>query len=240
MSNTLFHPADARGHIDHGWLETWHSFSFASWYDPAKVHFGMLRVLNDDRVAPGMGFGTHPHDNMEIITIVIKGALAHQDSMGHIQAIYPDEVQVMTAGTGIMHSEYNHHPEEPVELFQIWIFPDERKVAPRYDQRTFDPQLRKDKLQILVSPIHNEDEGLKIHQNAWIYRATPASGKLISGKAHSPNSGFYIFVIEGSISAASQKLSRRDALGIWDADSFSFEALEDSDVLVLEVPMSTS
>ena len=238
MEKTVFHPAAERGHADHGWLNAWHSFSFASWYDAAKIHFGMIRVLNDDTVAPGMGFGKHPHDNMEIITVVMKGALEHKDSMGHTEAIYPDEVQVMSAGTGVVHSEYNHDDTEAVELFQIWIIPNKKNVTPRYEQRDFDPEKRKDALLMLVSPIDKEDEGLKIHQDAWIYRSTPGKGVSISGKAHSANNGFYIFVIEGNMKVSGQQLNRRDAIGIWEADSFTIEATEDSDVLILEVPMN--
>ena len=238
MAKTIVHPAGERGHADHGWLNTWHSFSFAGWYDPAKVHFGMLRVLNDDWVAPGMGFGKHPHDNMEIITVVIKGALEHKDSMGHTEAIRPDEVQVMSAGSGILHSEYNHHRTEAVELFQIWIFPAQREVTPRYDQRAFAPEGRKNTLQMLVSPMDSDDDGLKIHQNAWIYRSAPDSGTTLTGKAHNSNSGFYILVIEGGVEVDGKKLGRRDALGIWETDSFSIAATEDSDVLILEVPMN--
>ncbi len=237
MAKTVFHPASGRGHIDHGWLNTAHSFSFAGWYDPEKVHFGMLRVLNDDWVAPGMGFGKHPHDNMEIITVVVKGALEHKDSMGHTETIYPDEVQVMSAGTGILHSEYNHDETEAVELFQIWIFPEQRSVTPRYDQRAFDPELRKDSLLLLASPANSADESLKIHQQAWVYRTTPGAHRTMAANAHSSNSGFYIFVIEGSIELEGQKLGRRDAMGLWETDSFSFNTQEDSDVLIFEVPM---
>ena len=197
----------------------------------------MLRVLNDDWVAPGMGFGKHPHDNMEIITVVIKGALEHKDSMGHTETIYPDEVQVMSAGTGILHSEYNHDETEAVELFQIWIFPEQRSVTPRYDQRAFDPEQRKDRLLLLASPSNSADEGLKIHQQARVYRTTPGAHRTTTGNAHSSNSGFYIFVIEGSIELEGKKLGRRDAMGLWETDSFSFNTLEDSDVLVFEVPM---
>ena len=240
MAKTIFHPAADRGHVNHGWLNTWHSFSFASWYDPTKIHFGMLRVLNDDTVAGGSGFGKHPHDNMEIITVVIKGALEHKDTMGHTEAIRADEVQVMSAGTGLEHSEYNHNHHEAVELFQIWIFPEKRGVTPRYDQRPFDPAQRKDQLQMLVSPISNTDQGLKINQQAWIYRTELSAGKKITLQPHTAGHGFYIFVIEGSAEVSGTKLGRRDAIGIWETDLAEVTAAQSADVLILEVPMALS
>ena len=216
MAKTIFHPAADRGHVNHGWLNTWHSFSFASWYDPTKIHFGMLRVLNDDTVAGGSGFGKHPHDNMEIITVV------------------------MSAGTGLEHSEYNHNHHEAVELFQIWIFPEKRGVTPRYDQRPFDPAQRKDQLQMLVSPISNTDQGLKINQQAWIYRTELSAGKKITLQPHTAGHGFYIFVIEGSAEVSGTKLGRRDAIGIWETDLAEVTAAQSADVLILEVPMALS
>jgi hypothetical protein len=237
MAKTVLHTADSRGHANHGWLDTYHSFSFASWHNPERTHFGALRVLNDDYVKGGYGFGKHPHDNMEIISIVLQGALEHQDSMGHTQAIHPDEVQVMSAGTGVVHSEYNHNKDEDVNLIQIWIFPKERQIAPRYDQKVFDPAERKNKLQLLVSPRDNEDEGLKINQDGWIYRTELDNSKSLELKPHTSQHGFYIFVIEGSIIANGQQLNRRDALGISDVDSLKIEAGVNSDLLVLEVPM---
>jgi redox-sensitive bicupin YhaK (pirin superfamily) len=237
MVKTVLHTADSRGHANHGWLDTYHSFSFASWHNPERIHFGALRVLNDDYVKGGYGFGKHPHDNMEIISIVLKGALEHQDSMGHTQAIHPDEVQVMSAGTGVIHSEYNHNKDEDVNLIQIWILPKERQIAPRYDQRVFDATERKNKLQMLVSPRDNEDEGLKINQDAWIYRTELEKGKALELKAHSEQHGFYLFVIEGSIATDGQQLNRRDALGISGTDTVKIEAGENTDLLILEVPM---
>jgi redox-sensitive bicupin YhaK (pirin superfamily) len=237
MAKTVFHTADSRGHANHGWLDTYHSFSFASWHNPERVHFGALRVLNDDYVKGGYGFGKHPHDNMEIISIVLKGALEHQDSMGHTQAIHPDEVQVMSAGTGVIHSEYNHNKDEDVNLIQIWILPKERQIAPRYDQRVFDATERKNRLQMLVSPRDNEDEGLKINQDAWIYRTELEKGNALELQAHSEQHGFYLFVIEGNISADGQQLNRRDALGISGVSTVKVEAGEHTDLLILEVPM---
>ena len=238
MATTIFHAADKRGHAKHGWLDAHHSFSFANWYDPAKVHFGMLRVLNDDIVDGGMGFGKHPHDNMEIITIVLDGSLEHQDSMGHKEAIVPNEVQVMSAGSGVVHSEYNPDPNKKVNLLQTWIFPNKKNVTPRYDQKMFPAEDRVNILQALVSPIDNNDDGLKIHQDAWIYRTTLEEGKSLAHTFHNKNSGAYVFVIDGSISAEGQQLNKRDALGISDADSFEITAAKQSDVIIFEVPMS--
>jgi len=237
MAKTVFHAADKRGHANHGWLDAHHSFSFASWYDPTKVHFGELRVLNDDIVAGGKGFGRHPHDNMEIITIVLEGALEHKDSMGHTQQIVPNEVQVMSAGSGITHSEYNPDPDKRANLLQTWIFPKEQNVQPRYDQKTFRADERVNKLQALVSPIDNNDAGLKIHQNAWIYRTTLESGKSVIHTLHSNQHGVYIFVIDGKAKIGEQVLGKRDAMGISDTEAIEITADATSDVLVFEVPM---
>jgi quercetin 2,3-dioxygenase len=237
MAKTIFHPANERGHANHGWLDAHHSFSFANWYDPTKVHFGALRVLNDDIVRGGTGFGKHPHDNMEIITIILDGTLAHKDSMGHEQTIVPGEVQVMSAGSGVVHSEYNHDPHNSVNLLQTWIFPNKRGVEPRYDQRAFDEAGRKNQLQMLVSPIENDDEGLKIHQDAWIYRTKLDTGKSVNHTLHSNGHGAYIFVIEGQVEIDGKTLNKRDAMGISEAEAFEIKAAADSDVIVFEVPM---
>lgn len=237
MAKTVFHPADKRGHANHGWLDAHHSFSFANWYDPEKVHFGALRVLNDDIIDGGQGFGSHPHDNMEIITIILDGVLEHKDNMGHTKQVVPEEVQVMSAGTGITHSEYNPHPTNKTNVLQTWIFPDEENVLPRYDQRNFAPEERLNKVQTLVSPITGYDSGLKIHQDAWIYRTTLESGKSISHTIHSPRHGVYIFLIDGKVKVGDQELNKRDALGISDTSTFEITADEKSEVLMLEVPM---
>ncbi len=236
MAKAIFHAADKRGHANHGWLNAHHSFSFANWYDPNKVHFGALRVLNDDIVAGGEGFGRHPHDNMEIITIVLDGKLEHKDSMGHTQQIIPNEVQVMSAGSGVTHSEYNPDPEKAANLLQTWIFPDKKGVQPRYDQKMFDPQERLNKMQTLVSSIDNNDEGLKIHQDAWIYRTTLEPGKSLAHQLHSGH-GAYIFVIDGNVNIGTQAMGKRDALGISEAEDFEISATTTSDVLIFEVPM---
>lgn len=235
--NTIFHAADTRGHADHGWLNAKHSFSFAGYHNPERIHFGALRVLNDDIVAPGMGFGKHPHDNMEIITIVLDGALEHKDSMGHTQAIHPDEVQVMSAGTGVFHSEYNHHKDKGVNLLQTWIFPNKKNVKPRYDQRVFPAAERLNTWQPLVSPEGKEDGGIKIHQDAWIHRATIEEGKTLSYQTHNPGTGLYIFMIDGDINAENLTLKKRDAVGITGATEVMLAAKAQSDVLIFEVPM---
>lgn len=237
MNNIIFHPADTRGHANHGWLNAKHSFSFAGYYDPSRIHFGALRVLNDDIVAPGMGFGKHPHDNMEIITIVLDGALEHADSMGHTQAIHPNEVQVMSAGTGVFHSEYNHNKDKEVNLLQTWIFPNKKNVKPRYDQRVFPAEERVNQWQTLVSPEGKDDGGIKIHQDAWIYRATVEAGQTLSHKLHSTENGLYLFVIDGSANANGQQLTKRDAVGFTELDELNITADSKSDVLLFEVPM---
>ncbi len=238
MAKTVFHSAASRGHADHGWLKTYHTFSFAGYHDPSRIHFGVLRVINDDTVKGGFGFGKHPHDNMEIITIVLKGALEHKDSMGHTEAIRPNEVQVMSAGTGILHSEYNHNKGEDVELFQVWMFPDKHGVTPRYDQRVFAPEDRINKLQTLVSSIDKDEEGLKIHQDAWIYRTELKQGSSIQHKLHTAGHGAYVLLVEGSATVNGQKLNRRDAVGISETDNIELVADADSDILVFEVPMN--
>lgn len=238
MAKTVFHSADTRGHANHGWLDAHHSFSFAGYYDPQRIQFGMLRVLNDDIVAGGMGFGTHPHDNMEIITIILDGALEHKDSMGNTGVINPNEVQVMSAGSGIQHSEYNHNRDKEVNVFQTWIFPNKDNVTPRYDQRLFPEEERINILQTLVSPIDREDEGLKIHQDAWIYRTSLEAGKSITHQMNDKKNGAYVFVVTGKINTEEKALGRRDAIGIYDTDSFTINADEKSDVLIFEVPMT--
>lgn len=237
MAKTIFHPSHQRGHADHGWLNAHHSFSFAGYHDPTKVHFGVLRVLNDDIVAPGMGFGKHPHDNMEIITIVLRGALEHADSMGHTEAIHENEVQVMSAGTGVFHSEYNHNKDRDVNLLQIWLFPQHKNVQPRYDQRLFPAEERVNKWQTLVSPIDNEEPGLKIHQQARIYRSNLQKGQSLAHKLTDAGKGVYIFLIEGSVTVDGKQLNKRDAIGISDAAQVNISAEADSDILMLEVPM---
>lgn len=233
---TIFHPASDRGHADHGWLNAHHSFSFASWYDPAKVHFGMLRVLNDDIVAGGQGFGTHPHNDMEIITIILEGALEHRDNMGNGSIIRPGDVQVMSAGTGVLHSEFNPSPTEKTNLFQLWVFPKENGIAPRYDQKTFDPNERKNKIQLVASGFKKNDE-LYIHQDAALSLSQLDAGKSLEYTMNKEGNGAYIMVIKGKLKIDEQELGRRDALGLWETQKFEIHAEESSEILIVEVPM---
>lgn len=233
---TIFHKADSRGHADHGWLNAWHSFSFAGYHDPARVHFGVLRVLNDDTVAGGMGFNTHPHDNMEIITIPLAGKLEHQDSMGNTGVISKGEVQVMSAGTGIRHSEKNKLPNELLKLLQIWVFPNKENVEPRYDQRAFDLDASKNTFVNIVSPM-GQGDGLHIHQDAWFQLGKLDKGTTIEYDLKDRAHGIYAFVIEGTVTINGEKMNRRDGAGITDVHQLSIVAGEDSEILLMEVPM---
>lgn len=232
----IFHPANERGHANHGWLNAYHSFSFASWHDDAKVHFGLLRVLNDDTIAAGMGFGTHPHDNMEIVTIPLKGVLEHKDSMGNIGQIKPGEIQAMSAGSGITHSEYNGSKTEETKLFQIWVFPKVRNITPRYDQRTFNVADRKNKFQTLVSP-EKSDKTMWINQDAFFSMGNFDKGQSVDYKMNMKGNGVYLMLIEGEAEIDGQKLSRRDAVGIWETDKVGIKVNSDSEILAIEVPM---
>lgn len=236
---TIIHKADSRGFASHGWLQANHSFSFANYQNPEKVHFGALRVLNDDIIAPKMGFGTHPHDNMEIITIPLKGVLKHKDNMGdEWLSVLPGEVQVMSAGTGVQHSEINGSADEHLSLFQIWIFPNKQNVAPRYDQKSFDAKERKNKLQTLVSSIDENHEGsLKIHQDAVISRIDLDKSTAFEYKLKSENHGVYIMTISGSVLIDNTVLETRDAAGVSETKSFAIKAEKDSSLLFIEVPM---
>lgn len=237
MKNTVLHKANTRGHADHGWLKAYHSFSFASWYNPERVQFGALRVLNDDTVAAGMGFGTHPHDNMEIITIPLEGDLAHKDSMGNAATIKTGDVQVMSAGTGIQHSEFNPNADLQTKLFQIWLFPKTRNVTPRYQQITLDKSLQKNDFAQVLSP-NADDTGVWIHQDAWFYMSdfdADFSKKLSIKKE---GNGFYIMNIEGEIEVNGEKLQKRDAIGIWDTAELEIKANTASKFLVMEIPMN--
>lgn len=232
---TVFHPANQRGHANHGWLDAHHSFSFASWYDPSKMHFGALRVLNDDKIAGDMGFGTHPHDNMEIITIPLLGALKHRDSMGNEAMITAGEIQVMSAGTGIQHSEYNATSGD-LNLFQIWVFPNKKNVTPRYDQQLLDTAKMKNNFAQILSP-DPTDDGVWIHQNAWFHLGEFDKGQEADYSIKAANNGVYVFVVEGQITVNGQQLNKRDALGVWDTTNCSIIFNEKSKVLLLDVPM---
>jgi len=232
----ILHKANNRGHADHGWLNAWHSFSFANYHDPSKVHFGVLRVLNDDTIAGGMGFGTHPHDNMEIITIPLSGQLEHKDSMGNTGIISKGEVQVMSAGTGIRHSEKNKNQDEALKLLQIWVFPDKRNVEPRYDQKGFDLEAAKNNLLTIVSPM-GEKEGLNIHQNAWFSLGKLEKGFATTYDLKDKKNGVYAFVIDGDVTINEETLNRRDGLGIAETAKLEIKAITDAELLLMEIPM---
>ncbi|HEX9828277.1 MAG TPA: pirin family protein [Flavobacteriaceae bacterium] len=237
---TTIHKAESRGFANHGWLQANHSFSFANYYNPEKMHFGALRVLNDDVVAPKMGFGTHPHNNMEIITIPLKGVLKHRDNMhDKWQPIVPGEVQVMSAGTGVQHSEINGSESEHLNLFQIWIMPNKQSVKPRYDQNTFNESDRKNKLQTLVTSIDEDFEGsLKIHQDAMISRIDLDKNETFEYQLKSENHGVYVMTIHGNVSVGGDQLETRDAIEISETSTFEIKSNEDSGLLFIEVPMN--
>jgi redox-sensitive bicupin YhaK (pirin superfamily) len=237
MKNTIFHSAESRGNAQHGWLHSRHTFSFANYYNPERMHFGALRVLNDDIVAGGMGFGRHPHSNMEIISIPLYGDLEHQDSMGNKGIIKQGNVQVMSAGTGIEHSEYNANKDKEVKFLQIWLFPNKQNVTPRYDQITIKNQVNT--LQQIISPHADDEEGTWIHQNAWFNIATFDKGIRKSYTLHdSNNNGVYIFNISGFIKVDGQELKSRDAIGLWDVQTLEIQALSEAQFLIIEVPMN--
>ncbi|MFQ3174901.1 MAG: redox-sensitive bicupin YhaK (pirin superfamily) [Flavobacterium sp.] len=236
MKNTVLHKADTRGHADHGWLNAYHSFSFASWYNPERVQFGALRVLNDDTIAAGMGFGTHPHDNMEIITIPLEGDLAHKDSMGNTETIKTGDVQVMSAGTGVKHSEFNPNADLRTKLLQIWVYPNQQNVDPRYQQITLNPDDRKNKLQQILSP-NAEDDGAWIHQDAWFHLGKFDKGVEATYNLKKEGNGVYTFILSGKLTIDGQELETRDGYGIWDANSFDIKASTDAEFLLMEIPM---
>lgn len=234
--NTVLHKAADRGAADHGWLNAKHSFSFAGFYNPDKVHFGALRVLNDDIVAGGGGFPTHPHDNMEIVTIPLKGALQHKDSTGGEGIIEAGDVQIMSAGTGVRHSEFNASATEAVNLFQCWVFPKVENIKPRYDQRKFELADREGKWQIVVSPIE-ADNALWINQDARFLLTNIKAGNTQAYSNAFSGNGVYIMVIKGTVTINGTELNDRDALGVWEADSFDITAHTDAELLAIEVPM---
>jgi redox-sensitive bicupin YhaK (pirin superfamily) len=234
---TTYHSAETRGNASHGWLNANHSFSFAQYYNPKRMNFGALRVLNDDTIAPGMGFGTHPHDNMEIITIPLEGDLEHKDSMGNVGAINEGEIQVMSAGTGIQHSEYNKNQDKSINLLQLWVIPNANNVSPRYDQKSIRELKKNNAFYQVLSP-YTDDDGMWIHQEAWFHLGEFDKITETEYQIKKNGNGVYIFVIEGSLTVVNQVLNKRDALGVWEADKISFVAQPDSKVLLVEVPMS--
>lgn len=237
MANKILHKSGTRGLANHGWLESRHTFSFANYYNPDRMHFGVLRVLNDDIVAPGMGFGTHPHDNMEIISIPLEGDLEHKDSMGNVTVIRNGDIQVMSAGTGIQHSEYNKNRDQEVRFLQIWLFPNRKNVKPRYDQLSLKKEDRKNKLQQILSP-SPDDEGVWIHQDAWFHLGQLDKGREVNYRLKKAGNGVYAFVLSGSVLVDGTGLESRDGLGLWDTQEIVLKASQDAEILLMEVPMS--
>lgn len=236
MAQTVLHTAGSRGGADHGWLKSHHTFSFAGYFNPERVQFGALRVLNDDSVDGGMGFGDHPHDNMEIISIPLEGSLQHKDSMGNLATIEPGEIQAMSAGTGIYHTEYNKDKSKPVKFLQIWVFPNKRNVDPRYDQVKISLAEKPNQLVQVLSP-DPEDAGVWIHQDAWFNMGKLEKGSKVDYTIHKKGNGAYIFVLEGQIAVDGQLLDRRDGYGVWDTEGFNITASTDAEFLIMDVPM---
>ena len=233
---TIFHSSASRGHANHGWLKSHHSFSFANYYNPEKIHFGALRVLNDDYVAPGMGFGEHPHQNMEIISIPLEGDLEHKDSMGNITVIKHGDIQVMSAGTGVYHSEYNKSKSNAVKFLQIWVIPNKQNVTPRYDQITLNLKDRENKLQQILSPNKNDD-GVWIHQDAWFHLGDFTKDSEFTYTLKKEGNGLYVFLLSGTLMVDTHTLSARDGIGITAFEQINFKAGSDLSVLLMEVPM---
>jgi hypothetical protein len=234
--NTVLHKANTRGSADHGWLKVNHTFSFANYRNPDRMNFGVLRVLNDDTISGGKGFNPHPHENMEIITIPLQGSIEHKDNMGNSSVIEHGDVQVMSAGTGVVHSEYNANKELDLKVLQIWLFADKKNVEPRYQQMPIrDVETKNDFYQIL-SP-HQNDQGVWIHQNAWFNLGSFDHKKKLEYNIHSHKNGVYAFIIEGKAKIEGQSLDKRDGYGIWNVDAISIEIEKNSKILLMEVPM---
>jgi redox-sensitive bicupin YhaK (pirin superfamily) len=236
MAQTVLHKASTRGVADHGWLKSYQSFSFAGYYNPERINFGALRVLNDDTVSGGMGFGEHPHDNMEIISIPLEGKLQHKDSMGNVATIETGEIQVMSAGTGIYHAEYNPDLHHPVKFLQIWLFPNKRNVSPRYDQISLNDSGKRNELVQILSP-DAADAGVWVYQDAWFNLANFDAGIAKAYALHKEGNGVYIFVLEGELEVNGEKLETRDGLGVWDTGSIEIKAGTAAKFLLMEVPM---
>jgi hypothetical protein len=233
----IFHASSTRGEAKHGWLHAKHSFSFANYFDPKRIQFGALRVLNDDIIAPGMGFGSHPHDNMEIVTIPLEGALEHKDSLDNIGVIEADEIQVMSAGTGVFHSEYNKNKDKEVKVLQLWVLPKEKNVTPRYDQKSIKDLKKSNTLYPIVTPDPN-GPAMWIHQDAWFHMGDFNQSTEIEYKINKAGNGVYVFLIEGSAEIAGEAIKKRDALGIWETDRFNLKMASNSRVLLIEVPVN--
>ncbi|MES2828853.1 MAG: pirin family protein [Bacteroidota bacterium] len=237
MAQTVFHQATTRGAADHGWLKSFHTFSFGQHYNPERIQFGALRVLNDDWVSGGKGFGEHPHDNMEIISIPLEGALQHEDSMENIAVIESGEIQVMSAGTGIYHKEFNKDPAQPVQFLQIWLFPNKRNVEPRYQQTNYKNLLRPNEFIQILSPFQ-EDNNVWVYQNAWFHMGQFDNNTEKVYHLKDKTNGLYVFLIKGSATVGDQALSERDGYGIWDTESVSINVSAGSQILLMEVPMN--
>ncbi len=236
--NTVLHKASTRGHANHGWLNSHHTFSFANYYNPERMNFGVLRVLNDDEVAPNRGFGQHPHDNMEIISIPLEGDLQHKDSIGTVSVIKKGDIQVMSAGTGVTHSEMNKNADQAVKFLQIWLFPRARNVEPRYDQISLQEVAKKNEFYQVLSP-NKDDQGVWINQDAWFHLGDFDKGASTRYDLKKIGNGIYVFVLEGSVTVNGQTLERRDGYGLWATDGFNLEASSDAQTLIMEVPMTT-
>lgn len=235
--NTVIHKAETRGKANHGWLNSHHTFSFANYQNPERMSFGVLRVLNDDIVEAAMGFGTHPHDNMEIISIPLEGDLEHKDSMGNVTVIKEGDVQIMSAGTGVTHSEKNKNNDKEVKFLQIWVFPKEKNVTPRYDQISIREIAKENKFYQVVSP-NKDDQGVWINQDAWFHLGSFTKGNSDEYKIKKEGNGVYAFILEGEVEIDGEKLSKRDGMGIWNTKSINVKASENARVLLMEVPMS--
>ncbi|CAM1363194.1 Quercetin 2,3-dioxygenase [Tenacibaculum soleae] len=235
--NTIIHKAGTRGKANHGWLNSHHTFSFANYHNPDRMNFGVLRVLNDDVVSAGMGFGTHPHQNMEIISIPLEGDLEHKDSMGNVAVIKEGDVQVLSAGTGMTHSEYNKNKDKEVKFLQIWIFPKEKNLTPRYDQVSI-REIEKDNAFYQVLSPNKNDEGVWINQDAWFHLGNFTEGNSDEYQIKKEGNGVYTFILDGEVEIDGKKLSKRDGMGIWDTDSINVKATKDARILLMEVPMT--
>jgi len=232
----VIHRADTRGYANHGWLKSHHTFSFANYYDPNRIHFGALRVLNDDAVKGGMGFGSHSHDNMEIVSIVLDGALEHRDNTGKQEVIRKNDVQIMSAGTGVVHSEFNASKTEDVNFLQIWVIPAEKNVTPRYDQKTFDPAARDNALQVVISPDKTAD-ALWLHQDTWFTLGKFDAGKTLDITPKAAGIGSYLFLLSGEVKVDGEVLQTRDAIGLSEYDKANIEVIKPAEFLLIDVPM---
>jgi redox-sensitive bicupin YhaK (pirin superfamily) len=232
---TILHKASTRGHAEHGWLNSYHSFSFGNYHNPERVHFGALRVLNDDSVKAGMGFSKHPHDNMEIVSIPLSGDLHHKDSTGRDKIIRQGDVQIMSAGSGIAHSETNANNDKDVKFLQLWVLPKQKDIEPRYEQKTFDPKDRADQILTVVAP--DDEKAVWINQDAWFSLGNLSKDLTTTYEIHKEGNGVYVFVLNGKITIGEEHLDARDGLGIWETGSVTIKADTDAEILLVDIPM---